>query len=66
MGVKFCNKILTFKMPDTEAGPWACPKLSNYVTVHSDQVRNQLFFIFLAGILSEYQTDLIQIWPDVM
>ena len=44
MNVKFCNKILKLKMPDSEAGPWACPKLSNYVTVQSDQVRNQLFF----------------------
>ena len=25
-------------MPDSEAGPWACPKLSNYITVQSNQV----------------------------
>ena len=61
MDVKFCNKILKLKMPDSEAGPWACPKLSNYVSVQSDQVRNQFFFKFLAGVLPEYQTDWIQI-----
>ena len=38
MDVKFCNKILKFKMQDSEAGPWACPKKSNYITVQSDQV----------------------------
>ena len=38
MDVKFCNKILKFKMRDSEAGPWACPKVSNYITVQSDQV----------------------------
>ena len=38
MDVKFCNKILKFILPDSEAGLWACPKLSNYITVQSDQV----------------------------
>ena len=36
--VKFCIKSLKFKMADSEAGPWACPKSSNYITVQSYQV----------------------------
>ena len=36
--MKFCNKILKVKMPDSEAGPWACTTLSNYITVQSHQV----------------------------
>ena len=51
MDVKLCNKISKFQMPDSEAGPWACPKLSNYVTVQSDQVRNQLLKISCRNII---------------
>ena len=51
MNVKFCNRVLTFKMSDTKAGPRACQNPPTYCPDYFSLTTEGFVLIFFSDMI---------------